>query len=140
MGPPPSRLGRRELAKVALMNAPRTPFSDDDFARFTVAPDVPVAEALRLIDANGEGVVVVIDDDNMPIGIVTKGQLAVALRVTRRIREVAAHQCMSKEFATIQKDAIVDEAEALLRQQNLKFLVVVDDEGAFAGLYRREEP
>ena len=129
---PGGSLGRRLLVKVKdAMLTNSVPVVHSSAVLLELAAEMAGGPA---------GVAVVIDDDNMPIGIVTKGQLAVALRVTRRIREVAVHQCMSKEFATIQKDAIVDEAEALLRQQNLKFLVVVDDEGAFAGLYRREEP
>lgn len=45
-----------------------------------------------------------------------------ALRVTRRVREVTAQQCMSKEFSVIREDVIVDEAESMMRTDEVKFL------------------
>jgi arabinose-5-phosphate isomerase len=56
--------------------------------------------------------------------------------VTRRVREVAAHQCMSKEFSVIRKNVIVDEAESMMRADEVKFLVAVDENGRYAGIYK----
>ncbi len=42
-------------------------------ARFAVRPDAPMHEALRVIEANGEGVALAVDADGRLSGIVTDG-------------------------------------------------------------------
>ncbi|MCK0067994.1 KpsF/GutQ family sugar-phosphate isomerase [Kordiimonas laminariae] len=128
---PGGSLGRRLLTKVEeamlVNNVPK------------VSPDMVLLELAAEMAGGSAGVAVVLDKAGAPIGVVTKGQLGVALRVTRRVREVAAHQCMSKEFSTIQKDVIVDEAESMMRSDEVKFLVVVDEKGRYAGIYKHED-
>ncbi len=128
---PGGSLGRRLLTKVEeamlVSNVP------------VVAPEMVLLELAAEMAGGSAGVAVVTDGNNIPIGVVTKGQLGVALRVTRRVREVAAHQCMSKDFSVIEKDVIVDEAESMMRADEVKFLVVVDEEGRYAGVYKHDE-
>ena len=125
---PGGSLGRRLLMKV------------EDVMLTTSVPVVPPSMVLLELAAEmaggPAGVAVVVDDDRKPIGVVTKGQLGVALRVTRRVREVAAHQCMSKEFSVIRRSVIVDEAESTMRADEVKFLVAVDEDGRYAGIYK----
>ena len=92
-----------------------------------------------IVGGGPAGVAVVVDDEKNPIGVVTKGQLGVALRVTRRVREVSALQCMSKDFSLISKDVIVDEAESMMRNDEVKFLIAVDADGCYAGIYKHED-
>ncbi|WP_417459196.1 KpsF/GutQ family sugar-phosphate isomerase [Kordiimonas sp.] len=125
---PGGSLGRRLLMKVEdVMLTSSVP---------TVPPSMVLLELAAEMAGGPAGVAVVVDDDRKPIGVVTKGQLGVALRVTRRVREVAAHQCMSKEFSVIQKSVIVDEAESTMRADEVKFLVAVDKDGRYAGIYK----
>ncbi|WP_417462890.1 KpsF/GutQ family sugar-phosphate isomerase [Kordiimonas sp.] len=125
---PGGSLGRRLLMKVEdVMLTSSVP---------TVPPSMVLLELAAEMAGGPAGVAVVVDDDRKPIGVVTKGQLGVALRVTRRVREVAAHQCMSKEFSIIQKSVIVDEAESTMRADEVKFLVAVDKDGRYAGIYK----
>ena len=125
---PGGSLGRRLLMKV------------EDVMLTTSVPVVPPSMVLLELAAEmaggPAGVAVVVDDDRKPIGVVTKGQLGVALRVTRRVREVAAHQCMSKEFSVIRRSVIVDEAESTMRADEVKVLVAVDEDGRYAGIYK----
>lgn len=128
---PGGSLGRRLLMKVEdLMHTTSVP---------VVSPDMVLLELAAEMAGGPAGIAVVVDADEKPIGIVTKGQLGVALRVTRRVREVTAQQCMSKEFSTIQHDVIVDEAESMMRSDEVKFLVAVNASGCFAGIYKHDE-
>eukprot|EP00657_Telonema_sp_P-1_P012405 TRINITY_DN8945_c0_g1_i1.p1 TRINITY_DN8945_c0_g1~~TRINITY_DN8945_c0_g1_i1.p1 ORF type:complete len:121 (-),score=23.22 TRINITY_DN8945_c0_g1_i1:84-446(-) len=100
---PGGSLGRRLLMKVEdVMLTSSVP---------TVPPSMVLLELAAEMAGGPAGVAVVVDDDRKPIGVVTKGQLGVALRVTRRVREVAAHQCMSKEFSIIQKLSLIHISE-----------------------------
>jgi len=124
---PGGSLGRRLLMKVAdVMTTTAVP---------VVQPGMVLLELAAEMAGGPAGIAVVVDDEKRPLGVVTKGQLGVALRVTRRVREVTACQCMSKEFVTIDKSAIVDEAENEMRAKEVKFLVAVDDDGKYAGIY-----
>lgn len=128
---PGGSLGRRLLMKVQdLMHTTSVP---------VVSPDMVLLELAAEMAGGPAGIAVVIDGDEKPLGIVTKGQLGVALRVTRRVREVTAQQCMSKEFSIIQEDVIVDEAETMMRTDEVKFLVAVDASGRFQGVYKHDE-
>lgn len=128
---PGGSLGRRLLMKVEdLMHTTSVP---------VVAPGMVLLELAAEMAGGPAGIAVVVDTGAKPIGIVTKGQLGVALRVTRRVREVTAQQCMSKEFSVIQHSVIVDEAETMMRSDEVKFLVAVDNDGKFAGVYKHDE-
>lgn len=128
---PGGSLGRRLLTKVEdVMLVNSVP---------VVEPDMVLLELAAEMAGGPAGVAVVVDSDMKPIGIVTKGQLGVALRVTRRVREVSAYQCMSKDFSSIRRDLIVDDAENMMRTDEVKFLVVVDAEGRYAGIYKHDD-
>ncbi len=128
---PGGSLGRRLLMKVEdLMHTVSVP---------VVVPNMVLLELAAEMAGGPAGIAVVVDPSSKPIGIVTKGQLGVALRVTRRVREVTAQQCMSKEFSVIQHDVIIDEAETMMRSDEVKFLVAVDKGGKFAGVYKHDE-
>jgi arabinose-5-phosphate isomerase len=128
---PGGALGRRLLMKVEdLMHTTSVP---------VVARNMVLLELAAEMAGGPAGIAVVVDSASKPIGVVTKGQLGVALRVTRRVREVTAQQCMSKEFSIIQRDVIVDEAETMMRSDEVKFLIAVEENGKFAGVYKHDE-
>ncbi|WP_374764243.1 KpsF/GutQ family sugar-phosphate isomerase [Yunchengibacter salinarum] len=128
---PGGSLGRRLLKKVAdVMLTKAVP---------AVPPGMVLLELAAEMAGGTAGAAVVLDEGGYPLGVVTKGQLAVALRVTRRIREVTARQCMSEDFHTIRQSQIVDDAENLMRYKDAQLLVVVDDDGRYVGLYKHED-
>lgn len=128
---PGGSLGRRLLFKVEdIMLKGSVP---------VVPPNTVLLELAAEMAGGPAGIAVVVNDDGRPIGVVTKGQLGVALRVTRRVREVTAQQCMSKDFSIIEGSRIVDDAESLMRGDEVKFLVVVDADGRYVGVYKHEE-
>jgi arabinose-5-phosphate isomerase len=128
---PGGSLGRRLLTKVEdVMLATTVPVVDPEMVLLELAAEMAGGPA---------GVAVVVGSDRKPLGIVTKGQLGVALRVTRRVREVSAYQCMSKDFSLIKREQIIDDAENMLRTDEVKFLVVVEEDGSYAGIYKHDD-
>ncbi|WP_262694524.1 KpsF/GutQ family sugar-phosphate isomerase [Kordiimonas aquimaris] len=128
---PGGSLGRRLLYKVEdIMLKNSVP---------VVPPNTVLLELAAEMAGGPAGIAVVVNAEDKPVGVVTKGQLGVALRVTRRVREVTAQQCMSKDFSTINGERIVDDAESMMRSDEVKFLVVVDAEGRYVGVYKHEE-
>lgn len=146
------------LALMQLRN-----FSANDFARFhpggslgkkllntvgdlmhmqsvpTVDASIVLLELASEMAGGSHGVAVVVDNNKKPIGVVTKDQLAVALRVTRRIEEVTAHQVMSSHFDSVDQEEIVYKADEILRQKDAKFMVVINKRGIYKGLYKPED-
>ncbi|WND02917.1 KpsF/GutQ family sugar-phosphate isomerase [Temperatibacter marinus] len=104
-----------------------------------VSPSIVLLELASEMAGGAHGVAVVVNEESKPIGVVTKDQLAVALRVTRRIEEVTAHQVMSSHFETVTSSEIVYKADEDMRHKDVKFLLVVDDDNSYKGLYKPEE-
>ncbi len=128
---PGGALGRRLLLKVGdVMYKENVP---------TVGPEMVLLDLAAEMAGGPVGVAVVLGSDDRPLGIVTKEQLGTALQVTRRIREVTALQCMTRDFKSILSTKTIDDAESLLRQHQGKLLVAVDQEGRFTGVYLRED-
>ena len=103
-----------------------------------VSPDIILLELAAEMAGGTVGMAVIVDEAKRPIGVVTKGQLGVALRVTRRLNEVTARQCMTSEFDTIDQNSLLDEAIRLMRAGDSKFLLAVDSDGQYRGFYRQD--
>jgi len=104
-----------------------------------------MAEALRLIDANGEGVVVVIDDDRRLVGIVTDGDIRRAIlagadfaepvaRFLERKSDTAWDHPLTAELGTAH-----DQLLSLMSVRLIRHLPLVDDDGRLAGLALKSE-
>lgn len=128
---PGGSLGKKLLNTVGdLMHVKAVPVVNSDIVLLELASEMA---------GGSHGVAVVEDGKGKPIGVVTKDQLAVALRVTRRIEEVTAHQVMSSQFETISTSEIVYKADEFLRQKSLKFVLALDEDGVYQGLYKPDE-
>lgn len=128
---PGGSLGKKLLNTVGdLMSVKTVP---------VVRPDIVLLDLASEMAGGAHGVAVVKNAQGKPIGVVTKDQLAVALRVTRRIEEVTAHQVMSSQFEMVNSDRIVYKADEDMRHKDVKFMVVVDQKGLYKGLYKPEE-
>lgn len=128
---PGGSLGRRLLMRVSdVMHTTSVP---------KVGPDAILLDLATEMAGSPVGIAVVVDEDDRAIGVVTKGQLGVALRVTRRVKEVTARQCMTQDFQTISADVILDKAETKMREQSVSFLIALSGDGRYCGLYARDD-
>ncbi len=79
--------------------------------------------------------VVIVDDENKPIGIVTEGDIVQRLVSKKRgLLFTKARDAMTKPVITVKKDMSVDDAAKLMVSKKVKKLCVVDDESKLIGI------
>jgi CBS domain-containing protein len=111
----------------------------------TVPAEATAATAAALMSSNDIGDVVVVDDEERPIGIVTDRDLVVRALAVEHGTDVPAHGLMSPTLLTVRPQARVDEAVRLMTDAAVRRLPVVDD-GHLVGivslgdLARRRDP
>jgi len=93
-----------------------------------------VREALVVMNEGRCGLVIVVDEDSRPVGIVTDGDLRRALQERPHLLELSVRKIMSKNPVTISEDATVNEAEERMHRLRIKALVVVNDEQRVSGI------
>jgi CBS domain-containing protein len=129
-----------------------------------VAPETPVDDILRLIDANDIQRVAVVDKEGRFLGLISDRDLLVAflpdfpdgiwdqfLSIVpfsergKRHRELKDHlraktaaEVMNTGIVTVEETTPIDAAIALMTQKGLKRLPVLDSEGRFKGMISRD--
>ena len=91
----------------------------------TANPDATVKEVVDLIVKNNIGSVVIVSDDDTPVGIVTKHDII--YKVLARGKEpakVTAKEVMSKPLITIDAEARIPDALRVMRQNRVERLGV----------------
>ncbi len=114
---PGGKLGARLLRVGALMH--------EDLP--LVAPDTPMGEALLVMSRKGFGVVGVQDESGALVGIITDGDLR---RNMDGLLERTAAQVMTRAPKTIGRDALAQQAVALMDENRITCLFVVAREGS----------
>lgn len=101
----------------------------------TVSPDASVRTAAGQMEAKDVGMLVVVDAEERPVGIVTDRDLV--LRCLAKGLDPArttVDAVMSREPVLIAQDASVGDAIALMRHGNFRRLLVVGKDGRLAGI------
>lgn len=141
---------------VALME--RREFSADDFARFhpggalgrrlndrvsdlMKSRELPFAfksttvrEALLTMSAGRCGLVVVVDEARMPLGVITDGDLRRGLQAKPDLLNLTVSEVMTSPPVTVREDVSVHDAKERMHRLRIKALVVVDAQGAAVGV------
>lgn len=99
----------------------------------TCSPESSAEQAIRLMAKHRIGSIIVCDN-NQPVGIVTRADVINLVQQDRDISTTALQQFMSSPVTTVDYDVPVDEASALLVEQKLRHLVVVDEYGLLFGI------
>jgi CBS domain-containing protein len=130
---------------------------------YTVLPDTPVEEVMRIIGCNDIQRVCVLDEDGHFLGLISDRDLLVAFSSRhpgirdyfmskvpfsergRKHRELRDHlrartasEIMNTGIVTIREDAPVEDAVRLMLEQAIKRLPVLDAEGKFKGMISRD--
>lgn len=107
-------------------------------------PDAPIAEVAALMRRHHVGDVVVIDsqqqEQRMPLGIVTDRDILVetiALDIEARL--FTASDLMSAPLTTVQEDASLAEALAIMRGKRVRRLPVVNRAGGLYGMVTSDD-
>ena len=130
---------------------------------YTVLPETPVEEVMRIIGCNDIQRVCVLDEEGHFLGLISDRDLLVAFsnrhpgildyfmskvpfsergRKHRELREHlrarTASEIMNTSIVTVREDAPVEDALRLMLERAIKRLPVLDAEGKFKGMISRD--
>ena len=102
----------------------------------SVKEDCPLTEVLKKFFAYGVSCVVVCEEDT-PVGIISERDIVgIALNLSSGKGEARenAHELMTTPLITINADAAIADALAVVTDQRIRHLPVVDGAGALVGI------
>ena len=120
-------------------------------------PLTPFKRLVQLIEENKISAVPIVDEQGVPIGIVSESDLLLkerrhelesepSLLHPKRRREqrakaggVVAHEIMTTPPITIRSDTTLPKAARLMQERNVRRLVVVDERGKIVGIVSRSD-
>ena len=98
-----------------------------------VGQDTPMQKVLEEMTGKRMGMTVIADSAMKPLGIFTDGDLRRLIMQKGDIRQITAGQVMTAHPKTIGPDALAAEAAALMEQNKLSTMLVVDPEQTLVG-------
>jgi len=115
-------------------------------ARFAVRPEAPMRDALAVIEANGEGVALALDEDRRLVGIVTDGDIRRAILgnrdvTTTPVGEFLGHKPGRVWSKPLTASADLDEADLvrLMTVRLVRHMPLVDGDGRVVGMALLED-
>jgi arabinose-5-phosphate isomerase len=123
---PGGALGRKLLTLVGDVMR-----SGDDVPR--VGPQASLGDLMREMSAKGLGATAVVDDRGLLLGIFTDGDLRRLVEKGIDLRAVTAEQVMHRAPRTIARDALAVEAVALMEQNRITSVLVLDADDVLCG-------
>ncbi|MEM3204870.1 MAG: CBS domain-containing protein [Candidatus Micrarchaeaceae archaeon] len=105
------------------------------FPVITATADESIKKIALKMKSNRISSVVVVDKGNVPIGIVTQGDIVERLIAkTRNLLFAKAKNVMSTPVITIKGDVTLENAANTMAKNRIKKLCVVDDNGKLVGI------
>ncbi len=99
----------------------------------TVDPDTPVRTAVAEMSERDVGSVVVVEDGR-PTGVLTDRAVALALEETPNVADRPAEELVDGEPITVDASTTIFEALQLMRDEGIRRLPVVGDDGRLQGI------
>ncbi len=100
----------------------------------TAKPTITAKDAVRTLREKHVGSIVITDNDEKCIGIFTERD-AIRIIASDVSLDTPIDQVMTKNVATIGKEASLEEARRLILSHGIRHLPVVDSEGKLVGLF-----
>ena len=110
----------------------------DRFKAFTVGQDSTVIDALKKIDANKQGFVIVTDNDDIVLGVLTDGDIRRAI-INGSVKTDYVRDVYSKNAKTVLTGDGFEIVTELFKNQAIKFLPVVDEEGHLQNIITKSQ-
>ncbi|HEX9619475.1 MAG TPA: KpsF/GutQ family sugar-phosphate isomerase [Polyangiaceae bacterium] len=99
-----------------------------------VPPDQALSDVLPTMTTGQCGLVIAVDSEGRPLGIVTDGDLRRALMRQRDLGSLSVSDVMTRDPVTVREDAELSHARERMHRLRLKALVVVDAEQRVSGV------
>jgi CBS domain-containing protein len=100
----------------------------------TAEPNITIKEAVRTLREKHVGSIVITDDNEKCIGIFTERD-AIRIIASDVPLDTPIEQVMTKNVATIGKEASLEEARRLVISHGIRHLPVIDSKGKLVGLF-----
>jgi CBS domain-containing protein len=100
----------------------------------TAKEDMPILEAIQLLNDRHVGSLVVVDDEAKCIGIFTERD-AIRIIASKFSVDQPLSKTMSRHVVTVTLEASFDEAKRLMLSHNIRHLPVTDQTGKLIGLF-----
>ena len=100
----------------------------------TAKPNITAKDAVRTLREKHVGSIVITDENEKCIGIFTERD-AIRIIANDVSLDTPIEQVMTKNVATIGKEASLEEARRLIISHGIRHLPVVDSEGKLVGLF-----
>jgi arabinose-5-phosphate isomerase len=124
---PGGPLGRRLLLKIDdLMHS--------GSAMPVVSPQAVLADALVEMTRSGLGMTAVTDAEGQVVGIFTDGDLRRVLKLNHDVRMARMQDIMTAHCKTVQRGLLAAEALAIMQEQKINALLVVDEHARLVGV------
>jgi IMP dehydrogenase len=98
---------------------------------YTLSPETSVSEARATMDDRGIGGLVIVDEDNRPLGILTRRDLQF---VFEDYSPVTQWMTPAEEMVTAPAGTSLEEARRILREHRVEKLPLINEDGRLAGL------
>ncbi|MFO6423215.1 SIS domain-containing protein [Motilimonas sp. KMU-193] len=122
---PGGSLGRRLLTRVKdVMRSDNLP---------KVAPTTPITDALMVMTETRTGLALVMQDGELA-GVITDGDVRRYLLAGHQVASGVAQDMMTRSPRTVQQSCMLAQAEELMREKHIKWLVVVDEAQQVTGI------
>ena len=100
----------------------------------TAKPEILVREAVELMRGKRLGCLILVDDDQKPVGVFTEGMLRHLLAQNSRVVDDSVEQHMATQFPWVTPDDPVITVLEAMQIKNHRFVVVVDGDGKVKAL------
>ncbi|MCE2572149.1 KpsF/GutQ family sugar-phosphate isomerase [Motilimonas eburnea] len=122
---PGGSLGRRLLTRVKdVMRSENLP---------KVTPTTPITDALMVMTETRTGLALVMENEQLA-GVITDGDVRRYLLAGHQVASGVAQDMMTRSPRTIEQSCMLAQAEELMREKHIKWLVVLDDNQQVAGI------
>ncbi|RME46863.1 MAG: CBS domain-containing protein, partial [Chloroflexi bacterium] len=98
---------------------------------YTLPPTASVSEAREMMDDRGIGGLVIVDEENRPLGILTRRDLQF---VFSNEQPVTAWMTPAEKLVTAPAGTSLEEARRILHEHRVEKLPLIDEDGRLAGL------
>lgn len=97
--------------------------------------DTPLTDVARTMVENDFGLMPVIDEAGRPVGVITDRDIAYRAVAHRHdTRALVAADCMTTPVVAVARDETVDECCELLEANQIRRVLVIDDDGSCCGI------
>jgi arabinose-5-phosphate isomerase len=124
---PGGSLGKRLLTKVKdVMHNTNLPL---------VGPEMKLNEAIVCMSKGRQGLVVIVDNNNFILGVVTDGDVRRSMqRFQHNFFNLSIQEIMTKTPKVIHFDAKIEDADSIMNKYKIHTLIVVDDYNKIIGI------